>query len=511
MFKFIDIHGFYLNARESKIFKYLLTYSFLLILPIILADVYYVDDIGRSMDGNAAWKNDGRPLMLIMARIFSNGNKLMPVFPLPLILAVVLLSYSLVLLARRISTERNPLIVASALAFFFTNLFILENFSYSYEAFGMILALCLFSLLFVVFENPRGKRYFVISFLVTMISVCTYQAAIGAYLGFIIIESVICIRKNIQPKNILVNVIARLIPFIISVVIYKLTIARALVKIGYAKEHAGAISFFSEQGLHQIGLNFLGFLDMWKIYFFTMGPVLTAGIVLILVLSAYFMVREYRKQLNNLQGWKEWSVELYIACSSIAVAIAAILPFLFLQNPTYAPRVFLSFSIFTMYLGFLLCYVGQHCKYMYVFLPLFLLFNLSFSSAYGIALNREDKHDAQIAQYIVYDLNQIEQQQGKRYEKISILGTEQKCKEVELLSKKKPLMGRLIPGYMTTDWYWAGKYIEHYRLGKMDNEKLTDEDKEIVTSAQPLRENEYYELYTNEDKAIIVFQKESSK
>lgn len=493
-----------LNQNEIKVFKYLLIYAGLFVFPIILANVYYVDDIGRSIDGDAAWKGDGRPVMLIMARIFSNGGKLMPVFPLPLIFAIFLLTYSVILLSRRFSLPNKPIFKASILAFSFVNLFLLENFSYSYEAFGMTLALCLFIAPFVLYDMPNSKKYFCVTFLITIFSMSTYQAAVGAYLSLAIIENTYLLKRYISLKTAFINLIYRLMPLLLGVVIYKVTIAKALVK-AYAGEHAGTISLLSKNGINQLGINFMGFLDMWKLYFETLGPVLSVGVILIIVLSAYFMIREYWEKNNVINSWKNKIACILIAITPLFIAIASIFPFLFLQNPVYAPRVFLSFTIFTLYLGVLLYYIGQHCKYMLVFLPLFLLFNLSFASAYGMALNREDKHDAQIAQYIVYDLNQIEQQRDTKFEKISIIGSEPKAKEVILLNRKKPLMGRLIPGYMTTDWYWGGAYLRHYRVGKITNEKLTNEDKAVVTSSASLKTNEYYQIYINEDKALIVF------
>lgn len=135
---------FLLNERDKKIFFIVAIYSFLFVFPIILADVYYVDDIGRSMSGHAAWIADGRPLMMLMAAIISNGKSLLPVFPVPLLMSVILLDYTLVLLAKKYIKDGTIYSIGLPLCLVFSNWFLLENFSYSYEALGMIVALCLF-------------------------------------------------------------------------------------------------------------------------------------------------------------------------------------------------------------------------------------------------------------------------------------------------------------------------------------------------------------------------------
>lgn len=104
-----DKNTFLLTREEKKIFKYLLLYSFIFVLPIILANVYYVDDIGRSMDGRFAWMNDGRPLMAVMAQLLSMSRRIMPIFPVPLLLGVTLFTYTFILLARKYAPETNHL------------------------------------------------------------------------------------------------------------------------------------------------------------------------------------------------------------------------------------------------------------------------------------------------------------------------------------------------------------------------------------------------------------------
>ena len=54
---------FQLDRTARYAFFSILLFTFLYILPIILANVYYNDDLARSYVGYLGWRNDGRPLM----------------------------------------------------------------------------------------------------------------------------------------------------------------------------------------------------------------------------------------------------------------------------------------------------------------------------------------------------------------------------------------------------------------------------------------------------------------
>ena len=90
------------QVREIKLYKRrygasflitLLALCFLYILPIILADRMYGDDILRSQQGYTNWDINGRPLAdLMMKGLFLFGDNIADISPLPLILGVILFS-----------------------------------------------------------------------------------------------------------------------------------------------------------------------------------------------------------------------------------------------------------------------------------------------------------------------------------------------------------------------------------------------------------------------------------
>lgn len=67
------------------------------------------------------------------------------------------------------------------------------------------------------------------------------------------------------------------------------------------------------------------------------------------------------------------------------------------------------------------------------------------------------------------------------------------------------MLNRLIPIYMNNDWYWGKQYLKHYRKDNIDAIKDTDEDRQIPFLANQVKNNEFYKIYIEGDRAIIVF------
>lgn len=107
-------------------------------------------------------------------------------------------------------------------------------------------------------------------------------------------------------------------------------------------------------------------------------------------------------------------------------------------------------------------------------------------------------------------MNQLENKTGNQYKGITIIGREPESLELQKQKKKRPLMGLLVPIYMSNDWYWGGRYLDHYRNVATKLLAKTPQDELSAKNRDPDITNEFYNLYANNEKAIIVF-KESSR
>ena len=87
-------------------FRSLLVCTVLFVLPLLLANIYYIDDNGRAALGYTNWGPDGRPLADIMIKALFLSAHISDIFPLPLILGVLIISASLTQFARHFLPDR---------------------------------------------------------------------------------------------------------------------------------------------------------------------------------------------------------------------------------------------------------------------------------------------------------------------------------------------------------------------------------------------------------------------
>lgn len=76
---------------KKDIINYLLLsmLSLLYILPIVLINLYFKDDLGWSLRGSIGLKGDGRPLGEYLVLTLCGGEPVTDTAPLPLVLAVL--------------------------------------------------------------------------------------------------------------------------------------------------------------------------------------------------------------------------------------------------------------------------------------------------------------------------------------------------------------------------------------------------------------------------------------
>jgi len=155
------------------------------ILTIIRANYLYDDDIARSIFGNREWIHWSRYISEF-ASIFVHGDiNLTDISPLPQLLAVLILSFSSVLLVyivgnRKITTVRLLASIPLGLSPYF-----LECLSYKFDAPYMALSI-LASILPFLFIT-RKKAFLFCSVASLLVMCMTYQASSGVYLLMVVI------------------------------------------------------------------------------------------------------------------------------------------------------------------------------------------------------------------------------------------------------------------------------------------------------------------------------------
>lgn len=155
----------------------------LLVLPIILFVHRYIDDYGRSMDGEFRWTQVGRPLADGLVALVNLGAPAVAVAPLHQLLAVAVGALAAVIAARAYGL-RSPLWTALATLPLLGQPYGLENLSYGFDSFGMALALALAVAAAVLLHRVLTRRGLLAAASLLLASLCLYQPGSSGFLPF---------------------------------------------------------------------------------------------------------------------------------------------------------------------------------------------------------------------------------------------------------------------------------------------------------------------------------------
>lgn len=245
------ISFFRLDNEKSRAFKYLCIFSGIYLIPLILANCYYIDDVGRFANTDFNWMKDGRPLMQIMAQFLGFGKPYLDIFPLGQLIASIILNYTLILWGRKYFGLESPSKIAGLLAISYLNLFLLESFSYVYESIGMIISLGISILLYSFPDGIPFRKTIILTIFFVIFSLSFYQASVGAYISLALLEMLYGVFQNQFQYNILRRIGTRFLGIILGMGTYFFLVAHPLVR-GYGVEHSSMISLGTYQGYQQL-------------------------------------------------------------------------------------------------------------------------------------------------------------------------------------------------------------------------------------------------------------------
>ena len=394
-------------------------------------------------------------------------------------------------------------------SFAYLNLFMLENLSYKFDSLGMIISLGMFILLFSLPDNSIGKRnVFIFSSVAVFLSLSIYQVSVGAYISLALIESMYFLYRNFAWRDIMTRIYLRVLGILTGGLAYKYAIVnRYIAQEGYAAEHSSFLNPFSNDGVFILASNLGAFRNMLRDYGLTLGAL---GVIILLALCIGLAGFARYIWMNRKDAFSvKILAVLFLMFSPIFLLMASISFLVMLRSPVIEPRVMLSVSIFTLFIGLVLHNFSKSFGWLgektFLVLGIFTLVSmLSFSSYYGNLLTRQEKMNFLVANLLIHDINEIEQAAGQKTENLAFVGHSPECWELLLANRKRPLYNRLIPIYMNNDWCWGGVYLLHFKRSPIKLEPEAD-DRDYVKNSEPVTANEYYEIYRRRDKLIVKF------
>ncbi|MCF5070788.1 hypothetical protein GIW70_21640, partial [Pseudomonas syringae] len=207
------------SPLEIYVFFQLMT--ILHIVPILLADYPYNDDVGRGIFGIQGWARDGRPFADLLYIVLTFSTSMTNIFPLPLLIATVAMSFAL----RRLVTHyfsRAGFIECLVVLPLWCNPFFLQNLSYQYDGPSMVFGLVAV-IYAVTIKGVHAGWCVAFSAILIAVALSFYQICLNVFIGLACVEIIHCISSGVSLRTILNTVQLCIAHLISGLFVYYLT------------------------------------------------------------------------------------------------------------------------------------------------------------------------------------------------------------------------------------------------------------------------------------------------
>lgn len=472
-------------------FKKYLAIVLLFAFPVILANQYYVDDMGRSTAGYTLWGIDGRPVADLIMSIFNMSFRMADLAPLPLLASIALLALALSLYRERFfNSEKWSFFVPLA---FLANPALISMFSYRFDVLTFTCAITLGFFIFI-YEHKRFLVNLIFGAIMVSLVMGTYQALINLVALLIICE----MNKNLNAKTHpiqLIKIIAlRCSQIILGAILYFKIILPWSFSGVHSTSHPAIASDLPKAVLSNSG-DYFRFVSS---HFYSIGgdTIFMSSAAVILAMSAILLFQYMRVY------WREKSsfIVLFSAVISSTLALPLTMAaFLVLENSLAgAVHVYMAISGYYLLFATMLYYTLGKLKpfSLVIIIPIFNAFGLMY--AYGNALKAQDFVNKQIASGIKtaterYDYN-------TKY--IVFNGPNPRANVVVNSRENYPLIDVSVMNYFY-NWYWAIANLSINGVQQLyPPTDMALKAQQEICSYKQLYKNQDFIAY--EDKKVIV-------
>ncbi|MFZ1250250.1 MAG: glucosyltransferase domain-containing protein [Candidatus Microsaccharimonas sp.] len=445
------------SLSSKKVYSILLIVAALFVYPIINANLDYIDDNARRVDGSFGWYELGRVATEGLIRIFtfststflSNPGQLLQILSIPVLAAAGL--YFLKAVMRGSYLSWNSILVGALVV---ANPFLVANIVFRYDSLSMVTAyfLAIFAGYLVV--NGARTPHYLLGTLLLFITMLLYQPMVLMFLLVIICSYVYIYLSEAKRRDVALVANKIFLPlgvFMAGVVVYfAFTSVMHFSNLGTSDR--GGLVAFNRTGLLLVvdnlknGIKVSGLFlypDLIKLSVATLFVV--AGI---LVAVRAFVLRHERTI---------WS-SLLLFLTPLALVLSIMGPFVLLQSQ-------ITFQVRTLAagIGLVVCavvvvvtmvHIQRYTRFAAALvLPVIIvLYCISFSFTYAATLKTQREFDA-----LVYDEVQDYIIETEKYKESFVIGGELPyTQSVQLTIQRHPIMQLMNVSSDNSRWYiWS--------------------------------------------------------
>ncbi|AYB49147.1 O-antigen conversion protein [Candidatus Williamhamiltonella defendens] len=475
--------------KDNKNMIFYIVLTLIYIFPLILANVYYFDDMGRAMYG-FGWShgNDGRILSTLLMQMLSLNTTIGDLFPYPTILSALIFTTSGYFTCKISGIEDQKKIkICSFIPL--VSPFILQNLSYRYDCLPMSISVIACIIPFLFFSNQY--IFIILSIIGLLVSAFTYQSSISIYPMLCIIKS---IRDLIDSKHqeVIKNIFLSIVSFFIFLLMFKIIQILFSIQIN---ESRSDLVFSTSNPFELIKNNIIRAKNHLSILNYGITKFNAYGLSTLTFLSVILFLFSPVKIINKLI-----LIFLLFGLPFISILIP-----LLLKTTHFAPRILIGIS-FIPYgcLIFISRLSNKMCTYIGTFI---FLTALPIMSTYSNALLSQNKYELEMARRI---FNKFE----IKNQKIIVDGSPPESPELLCAKRKFLFFKSMIFSYIKHP-YWINHFLalngiipssdygKHYIDGKERESILNKKCLIHITYS-----NNNYIIRSDSKNVIIDFNKE---
>ena len=455
------------------------------ILTIIRANFSYSDDLGRSVEGFRGWYNWSRYVSEFLSIVVHGDTNLTDISPLPQLLAILILSFSSVLLVYVIGNRKITGIRLLASIPLGLSPYFLESLSYKFDAPYMALSI-LTSIVPFLFIT-RKKAFFFCSVISLLIMCMTYQAASGIYPVIVII---LCFQywnnREKSYREILSFLVASAFAFCFAMLFFKFF---------FMFPHVEAYTSTAILPFHSI-IN--GTLSNIKNYTLVInhdwGIIWKIGIVVVLL---FFIIKSMH------QSEQKRLLSFFVSITVIGISfILSYGIYSLLTVPLYAPRTLFGFGVFVAVLCIIVVSDYKKTTSVMVLALNWCLFVFAFS--YGNALADQARYTEFRISILLHDLSALYPNHNSEDMTIQLKNSIDYAPSIQNIAKRYPVIERLVPkrlGATGNDWDYR-YFQDHFNYKPIKMNDSSSVDFNILNL--PVVLDSYYHTIQSDGERVLI-------
>lgn len=462
---------------------------------IILAGVHYADDIARTNYGYSGWTGFSRYFSTIAAFGLHADGYLTNIYPLPQILAVVILAMASVLLVcvisgKEVFKEKPSKWIWYLVATLPLGLspYMLECLAYQYDAPYMAVSV-FFAVLPLLFWECKRWLYGLMIF-VSVIIICTsYQAAVGIIPMLVVMKAVKKWSEGESEKKWenMKSAIYSAIVFLLSLLFFQKVLMKP--RDAYASNSLPEIQNLIPEFFEHLGKFFELVFSDFKIWWLVLIGVISVGFVVLFVMRS--------KRNKTVAG-------MMAALTMVFLFVMAFSFYAVLDKPLYATRAMYPFGAT---LAILMIYVvsGGEILAKCMRMPIvvlswcFLIFALTF----GNALKEQDSYRNMLEDMVISDLNRLPIMQDNTTKRLQVSGNLGFSPVILHMPQEYKILDRLLmPSFSEYVPWMAARATGQSGLPNLIyDEKTNFEEMELPL----IKETVFYDIFGDKENILVVF------